>query len=107
MARQLIIARTGATDLKRIAEIFGESDRTELPQIAGVTHRSLFHLGDLYAHLVETAGDSGAVERARSHPEFDAVSRRLQPYVHPYLPNWRGPQDALARCFYQWNDSAR
>ncbi|MEI2774864.1 MAG: TcmI family type II polyketide cyclase [Tetrasphaera sp.] len=102
MARQLIIAKASAEDLSTIARIFGESDRTDLPHLAGVTHRSLFHLGDVYAHLVETAG-AGAVERARHHPEFARVSRELEPVVAPYLATWRGPQDALATCFYQWN----
>ena len=104
MDRLLIVARIVPEAEEQVARIFAASDRTELPDVAGVRHRSLYRLHDLYAHLVETA-DAGeqALENARAHPEFAEVSRRLQPYVSPYLPTWRTPRDALARCFYRWD----
>ncbi|EEP70053.1 polyketide synthesis cyclase, partial [Micromonospora sp. ATCC 39149] len=53
MNRSLIVAKVGPDTEKRIAEIFAESDATELPRLAGVRHRSLYRLGDLYVHLLE------------------------------------------------------
>lgn len=103
MHRSLIIARMLPGSEDDVARIFAESDRTELPRVAGVTHRSLYLLGDAYVHLLET-GDPGAtaVEEARAHPEFARVSERLTPYISPYLETWRSPKDAVARCFYSW-----
>ncbi|GLY22170.1 TcmI family type II polyketide cyclase [Micromonospora sp. NBRC 101691] len=104
MDRSLIVAKVLPTAEPRVAEIFAESDATELPRLAGVRHRSLYRLHDLYVHLLETeqAGE-GAVETARRHPEFTRISDRLRPYVSPYLPTWRSPRDAMARCFYRWD----
>ncbi|WP_380279698.1 TcmI family type II polyketide cyclase [Kitasatospora purpeofusca] len=103
MHRTLIIARMVPGAEGDVARVFGESDETELPRLAGVTHRSLYLLGDAYVHLLET-DDPGpeAVEAARRHPEFGRVSERLTPFIAPYLPTWRSPQDAVARCFYTW-----
>lgn len=104
MDRSLIVAKVDPTAEERIAEIFAESDATELPRLAGVRHRSLYRLQDLYLHLLETelSGD-GAVAEARRHPEFIRVSARLRPYVSPYLPTWREPRDAMARCVYRFD----
>jgi cyclase len=104
MQRCLIVAKVIPSAEPRIAEIFAESDRTGLPDAAGVRHRSLYRLHDLYVHLMETER-TGAdpVEAARNHPEFARISERLQPYVMPYLPTWRSPQDAVAHCFYHWD----
>ncbi|HEX4703277.1 MAG TPA: TcmI family type II polyketide cyclase, partial [Pseudonocardiaceae bacterium] len=43
-----------------------------------------------------------AIETARTHPEFTRISRRLDEFITPYLPTWRSPKDAQARCFYEW-----
>ncbi|WP_433528769.1 TcmI family type II polyketide cyclase [Micromonospora sp. CA-263727] len=104
MDRTLIVAKVVPTAEAAVAEIFAESDTTELPHLVGVRHRSLYRLHDLYVHLLETdsPGD-GAVEAAREHPEFARVSARLRPYVTPYLPTWRSPRDAMARCFYRFD----
>nr|QLJ96495.1 TcmI family type II polyketide cyclase [Micromonospora carbonacea] len=108
MNRSLIVAKVGPDTEKRIAEIFAESDATELPRLAGVRHRSLYRLGDLYVHLLETEREGQeAVEGIREHPEFARVSARLRPYVSPYLPTWRSPRDAMARCFYRWDHAGR
>ena len=104
MNRLLIVAKVKPGAEQQVAEIFAESDRTELPGIVGVRHRSLYRLDDLYVHLVETDEQAAdALETARQHPEFVRVSERLRPYVSPYLPNWRVPSDAMARCFYRWD----
>jgi cyclase len=69
-----------------------------------VTHRALYSLDDVYIHLLETTADGPAsVDRARRHPEFARVSERLEPFISPYRADWRGPQDAVATCFYAWN----
>ncbi|MEU6024076.1 TcmI family type II polyketide cyclase [Micromonospora sp. NPDC047134] len=108
MDRTLIVAKVVPTAEKLVAEIFAESDTTELPHLIGVSHRSLYRLHDLYVHLLETdtPGD-GAVEAAREHPEFLRISTRLRPYVTPYLPDWRSPRDAMARCFYRFDAEPR
>ncbi|WP_020667121.1 TcmI family type II polyketide cyclase [Amycolatopsis nigrescens] len=110
MHRTLIVAKIQPDAERRVAEIFGESDQTELPRVAGVQHRSLYRLGDLYVHLLETevTGDS-AVGDARKHPEFARVSGLLEEHITPYLPTWKSPKDAMAECFYSWEskDSAR
>ena len=104
MDRSLIVAKVVPSAEQQVALIFAESDRTELPGLVGVRHRSLYRLHDLYVHLIETESPgSGALETARRHPEFARVSERLLPYISPYLPSWRTAQDAVARCFYRWD----
>ncbi len=107
--RGVIVAKIkpGAED--KVAEIFAESDRSELPQLAGVRHRSLFVLEDVYIHYVETDADfEMAVDQVREHPLFKEISRKLDAYITPYNPEtWRSPKDATAREFYRWDaDSA-
>ncbi len=103
--RGLIVARIkpGAED--DVARIFAESDATELPQITGVRHRSLFVFGDIYVHLVETDDEfAEAVDRVRDHDLFTDISRKLEPFIQPYDPaTWKSPKDAQAREFYSWD----
>jgi cyclase len=107
MDRSLIVAKVVPAAEQQVAQIFAESDRTELPRLVGVRHRSLYRLHDLYVHLVETENSGpAAVESARRHPEFIRVSERLTPHITPYLPSWRAPADAMARCFYRWDAPA-
>jgi cyclase len=103
MHRSLIVAKIIPEAEQQVAEIWAGSDRTELPRVAGVLHRSLYRLGDIYIHLLETEElGPRAIETARSHPEFGRISDRLKPYITPYLSTWRSPKDAQARCFYTW-----
>ncbi|MER8188112.1 TcmI family type II polyketide cyclase [Kitasatospora sp. NPDC094015] len=104
MHRTLIVARMKPDSATGIAEVFGESDRGELPHLIGVTGRSLFQFGDLYMHLIEADRPPGpAVAELAGHPEFRDVSRRLTAYVQAYDPvTWREPKDAMAREFYRW-----
>jgi cyclase len=103
MNRSLIVAKIQPAAEQEVAAIWAESDRTELPRIAGVTHRSLYRLGDLYVHFLETVQPGPeAVQAAREHAEFARISDRLSPYITPYLPTWKSPQDAQAHCFYEW-----
>lgn len=104
MDRSLIVAKVLPNAESRVAEIFAESDATELPHLAGVRHRSLYRLHDLYVHLLETEEPGErTVETAREHPEFVRISDRLRPYISPYLSTWQSPRDAMARCFYRWD----
>jgi hypothetical protein len=102
--RTLIVARADAADTGRIAELFAESDDSELPQLAGVTRRTLFSFHGLYFHLIESRSAGGPDLPALSgHLLFTNISTGLRPYVRPYDPHWRGPQDAVAAPFYQWS----
>jgi cyclase len=103
--RGLIVARMRPGVRERVAEIFADSDATQLPVLAGVRHRSLFLLEDLYVHLVEIDDDfERAVEGVREHELFREISARLEPYIEPYNPvTWRSPKDAMADEFYSWD----
>jgi cyclase len=103
--RGVIVARIKPGARERVAEIFAESDAGPLPGLAGVRHRSLFVLEDVYIHLVETDDDvDGAIEQVRDHPLFREISARLEPYIEPYNPDtWRSPKDAMAVEFYRWD----
>jgi cyclase len=101
----VIVARIRPGTSDKVAEVFAESDAGELPRLAGVRHRSLFALQDVYVHLVETDSDvDGAVEQIRDHDLFREISARLEPYIEPYDPaTWRSPKDAMAVEFYRWD----
>jgi cyclase len=104
----LIVARLDGAHAPRVAELFAESDRTELPDLVGVTRRTLFTFHDLYFHLVESDGDmSDRLDNVREHPLFRGLNHELAQYVEPYHPGWRGPRDALAVPFYQWHRPGR
>lgn len=103
--RGVIVARIRPGACEKVAEIFAESDATELPGLAGVRHRSLFVLEDLYVHLVEVDDDfESAVGGVREHELFREICARLEPYIEPYNPvTWRSPKDAMAQAFYSWD----
>jgi cyclase len=103
--RGVIVARMKPGAADEVAEIFRRSDATELPGLAGVVHRSLFVLDDIYVHYVETDEDfEAAVDQIRAHPLFTEISAQLDAYITPYDPEtWRSPKDATAREFYSWD----
>ena len=103
--RGVIVAKIRPGSEEKVAEIFAESDRSDLPQVAGVTHRSLFVLEDVYIHYVEMEEDFGeSVDQVRNHPLFKEISRRLDEHIIPYnIETWRSPKDATAREFYSWD----
>ncbi|MBM7495315.1 hypothetical protein JOD64_006537 [Micromonospora luteifusca] len=104
MSRLLIVSRIIPGAEGRVAQIFAESDATELPGLTGVTHRSLYCLHDLYIHVLESSDvDPDALAAARNHPLFQQVNERLSAHTSPYLPTWRSPRDAIAGCFYRWD----
>jgi len=106
--RAVIIARIKPNAEQQVASIFADSDATELPRLAGVRHRSLFVLDDVYVHLIEMDEDAEqSIANIRDHPLFREISRRLDPYIQPYNPEtWRSPKDAMAREIYAWDADA-
>jgi cyclase len=107
--RGVIVAKIKPGSEEQVAAIFEESDATELPKLAGVRHRSLYVLDDVYIHFVEIEDDfDRSVAGVRDHPLFREISRKLEPYIQPYNPKtWRSPKDATARQFYSWDAPAR
>ena len=103
--RGVIVAKIKPGSEDKVAEIFAESDRSDLPELAGVTHRSLFILDDVYIHYVEMDEDfTQSVDQVRDHPLFKEISRKLDDHITPYNPEtWRSPKDATAREFYTWD----
>ncbi len=103
--RGVIIARIKPGCEKQVADVFAESDATELPRLTGVRHRSLFVLEDIYVHYVEMDEDfERSVDQVRDHSLFKDISKKLEPYIEPYNPTtWRSPKDATAREFYVWD----
>jgi cyclase len=101
--RTLIVARMKPQDAESVAEIFRASDATELPHLIGVTRRTLFRFHDLYFHLVEADQEIvNPLYKARSHPLYEDINRRLAAYMTPYDPSWREPKDSMASQFYSW-----
>jgi cyclase len=100
----VIVARIKPGMKDKVAAVFARSDAGPLPHMAGVQRRSLFVLGDLYVHVLETEEDvEESVERVRDDPLFREVSESLEPYIEPYDPaTWRSPKDAMAVEFYRW-----
>lgn len=103
MHRTLIVARLKTDNPEDIADVFEESDASELPHMVGVSRRTLFTFHDLYFHLVEADGDiSPSLYRARDHPLYQDIHDRLAELVYPYDPAWSEPKDAMATPFYVW-----
>lgn len=107
MHRTLIVARMNRPDASRIADVFADSDNTELPHVIGVARRTLFWFHDLYFHLVEADEDiTGNLYKMRGSELYKDVNTRLGEFVSPYDPNWKEPKDAMASPFYVWTAQA-
>lgn len=103
MHRTLIVARMKPEEADNVAEIFAESDATELPYLIGVSRRTLFRFHDLYFHLVEADEDiKPDLYKARSTPLYGRINEALTHHISPYDPNWKEPKDAMASPFYVW-----
>ena len=96
LKRGCIVAKIKPGSEEEVAKLFAESDQSELPGLAGVTHRSLFVLDDLYVHYVEMDEDfAESVDAVRDHPLFREISRKLDAYITPYNPEtWKSPKRA-------------
>ncbi|MFI5527158.1 TcmI family type II polyketide cyclase [Kitasatospora sp. NPDC051853] len=103
MHRTLIVARMDLADAEGVAQVFADSDGTELPHLVGVSRRTLFAFHNLYFHLVEAEQDIAPnLYRARSHPRYHEINTRLGEFITPFDPDWREPKDAMAVPFYSW-----
>lgn len=103
MHRTLIVAKMDARDRDEIAGVFAESDATDLPQVIGVSRRTLFTFHDLYFHLVEAPRDiSPNLYKARGSALYSDISAKLGRFISPYDPDWKEPRDAMATPFYTW-----
>lgn len=103
MHRSLIVARLDPADTANVAEVFAESDRTELPHLVGVRRRTLLSFHGLYFHLIESERPLGpSFGWISDHPLFVNVATKLSSYVRPYDPSWSSPKDAIAAPFYSW-----
>jgi cyclase len=101
--RTLIVARLDAKDRAAVADIFAESDATDLPHLIGVNRRSLFWFHGLYFHLVEAGQPiTKNLYQARSHPLYQDINQKLAQHMTPYDPGWREPKDSMAEQFYSW-----
>jgi cyclase len=99
----LIVARMNEADRDSVAELFAESDATDLPVSLGANRRTLFYYRGLYLHLVEAGTDfTAALREARDNPLFADLNNKLSRYITPYHPDWRQPGDAMAEPFYTW-----
>ncbi len=107
MHQTMIIAKMAPADAERVAAVFGRYDATSMPHEIGVRRRSLFQFHGIYVHLIDfDRPPPEAMRIAQSLPSFRAVSEDLKPFIEAYDPNWRSPQDAMARRFYHWTSAA-
>lgn len=107
MHQTLIVARIDPADADAVADIFAESDATDLPHMIGVSRRTLFHFHDLYFHLVQADEDiTPNLYKARKHELFSDINTKLSKHISPYDPNWKEPKDAMATPFYVWEPGA-
>jgi cyclase len=102
--RTLIVARMAPSEADNVAQIFADSDASDLPRMIGVSRRTLFQFHNLYFHLVEADEDiTPNLYKARSHPLYGEINERLSHHIRPYDPNWKEPKDAMADPFYVWD----
>ena len=95
MHRALIVARMAPDSAADIAEVFAASDRGELPQLIGVTGRSLFQFGDLYLHLIEAERPPGpAVAKVTGAPGVPGHQRAAvrRTSARTTRQTWREPE---------------
>lgn len=109
MHSSLIVARMDTASQQEVARLFGEFDRTGMPQLMGTRRRQLFTYRGLYFHLQDFDTDNGGqlIEEAKNDPRFVQISDDLKPFIEAYDPaTWRSPADALAQRFYSWGSGA-
>ena len=106
MHQTMIIAKMAPADAENVAAVFGRYDATSMPHEIGVLRRSLYQFHGIYVHLIDfDRPPTEAMRTAQSLPAFRSVSEDLKPYIDAYDPDWRSPQDAMARRFYEWTAS--
>lgn len=108
MQQIMIVAKMRPEDAPDVAEIFGRSDATSMPEDIGVIGRSLYRFHGIYVHLIDFAVPAGdAMRVAQGLPAFRAVSDELRPHIEAYDPEWSSPLDAMAERFYHWSSPSR
>ncbi len=108
MHSTLIVARMHPDSGDEVAQIFGEFDGTEMPDLMGTRRRQLFSYRGLYFHLQDFDSDNGgeSIEKSKTDPRFVRISADLKPYIEAYDPaTWRSPADAMATRFYHWTST--
>ncbi|MEV0615341.1 TcmI family type II polyketide cyclase [Nonomuraea sp. NPDC050404] len=104
MHQTLIVARMSPRDKDAVAEIWHESDATELPHRVGVDRRVVFSFHDLYFHLVVSRqGITENLYKARPSALYQDINRKLAQFIRPYDPGWKEPKDSMAEPFYVWD----
>lgn len=105
MQSTLIVARMEPRWQPEVARLFGEFDRTDMPDRMGTRRRELFTYQGLYFHLQDFDDEHGddRILQARTDPRFIKISDDLKGYIEAYDPlTWRSPADAMATRFYHW-----
>lgn len=107
MYRALMVRRWNPDDAERIAAIFAEHDRTELPAQIGATRRTLFGFHDLYFHLIEAEDDfRERLFAAVADDRFRTVDTALAGLLTPYDTGTPSMAQAQATPFYDWRRPA-
>ncbi|MDR7276791.1 TcmI family type II polyketide cyclase [Catenuloplanes atrovinosus] len=103
--RALMVMRMDPAHADTVAELFREHDEGDMPQVVGISRRTLFRHHDLYLHLLEADHDVlDKLYAARSRPDFQQVNARLAAYLRRYAPDgWTELRDSMAQPFYTWS----
>ena len=105
MSRLVIVSRIIPGAEGRVAQIFAESDATELPGLDRARHRSLYRLHDLCVHLMETTEvDPRHPGHRANHPLFSRPTSGFG--THLGVPaDLALPQGRTGQLFYSWDVS--
>ncbi|MFG2652920.1 TcmI family type II polyketide cyclase [Streptomyces sp. NPDC048436] len=109
MHSTLIVARMDPNSIGDVTKLFGDFDRTDMPERMGTVRRQLFSYQGLYFHLQDFESEDGGerIAKARTNPLFVGISDDLKAHINAYDPEtWRSPADAIAQRFYHWEQDA-
>jgi hypothetical protein len=103
MHTTLIVTHFVPGSEEKIAQLFAESDGTELPELIGVQRRRLYTTHDVYIHLVEADRPiAEGLAQHRGNPLFQQLSKDLDEFIVPFEGKWGSVHQASARKFYHW-----
>lgn len=105
VSRTLFVLKLKPGHADRVAALFAEHDRGDMPAEVGLTRRTLFQFHDLYFHLVEGPDDLlDRLGKARDRPDFRSINAELDAHLERYDPaTWRDLKDSMAKPFYTWS----
>ncbi|MBI3898407.1 MAG: TcmI family type II polyketide cyclase [Gammaproteobacteria bacterium] len=96
-SRGLAILRLKPGTEEQVINAFAESDKTDLPWLAGMKRRSIWVLDDLFVHYVESERPmKDVIEHFRTHPLYMDVKSKVDQCVEPLADR------RLAREIYRW-----